>query len=47
MLARFRPLAARLVLENSPYKLGETIDLTIELDARGNAEVREGRVDLV
>ena len=37
----------KLLFEDRPYKLGETIDLTMELDARGDVEVREGRVDLV
>jgi hypothetical protein len=30
-----------------PYRLGETIDLRLELKPRGGVEVREGRVDLV
>ncbi len=45
--SRLRPLDVKLFFEDRPYKLGETIDLTTELDARGDVEVREGRVDLV
>ena len=45
--SRLRPLDLKLFFEDRPYKLGETIDITTELDARGDVEVREGRVDLV
>ena len=45
--SRLRPLDVKLIFEDRPYKLGETIDLTAELDARSDVEVREGRVDLV
>ena len=47
MITRLRPLDVNLVFEDRPYKLGETINLTVELSARGDVEVREGRVDLV
>ena len=47
MVTRLRPLDVKLVFEDHPYKLGETIDLRVELDAKGAVEVREGRVDLV
>ena len=45
--SRLRPLDLKLFFEDRPYKLGETIDITTELDARSDVEVREGRVDLV
>lgn len=45
--SRIRPLDVKLIFEDRPYSLGETIELTTELDARGDVEVREGRVDLV
>ena len=47
MVSRLRPLDLNLVFENRPYKLGETIDVMVELNARSDYEVREGRVDLV
>ena len=34
-------------LRGSPYKLGETINLTMELGPKRDMQVREGRVDLV
>ena len=47
MISRIRPLNMNVTFEARPYKLGETVDLVVELDARGDAEIREGRVDLV
>ena len=47
MVSRLRPLDVNLVFEDRPYKLGETINLTMELTPRGDVEVREGRVDLM
>ncbi len=47
MISRIRPLNLNVTFEDRPYKLGETVNLVVELDARGDAEVREGRVDLV
>ena len=47
MVSRLFPLGVKLNFEDRPYKLGETINLTIQLDPRGDTEVREGRVDLV
>ena len=47
MVSRLRPLEVNLVFDDRLYKLGETIDLVVELTARGDVEVREGRVDLV
>ena len=45
--SRIRPLDVKLIFEDRSYKLGETIDLVVELTPRGDVEVREGRVDLV
>ena len=37
----------KLVFEDSTYKLGDTIDLTIDLLPNSDVDVREGRVDLI
>ena len=47
MLSRFLPLEVDIGFENRPYKLGETVYVTVELTARRDVEVREGWVDLV
>ena len=47
MLSRLRPLGVAVIFEDRTYKLGETVDLTLELSPRRDIEVREGRVDLV
>ena len=47
MLSRLLPLGIKVNFEDRPYKLGETINLTLELSPRLEIEVREGRVDLV
>ena len=41
------PLGVKVSFEDRIYKLGETINLTVELNPRRDIEVREGRVDLV
>ena len=46
-LSRIRPLDVTLVCDDRQYKLGEAIDIVVELSARGDVEVREARVDLV
>ncbi len=46
-LSRLRPLDVKLLFDDRPYNLGETIDVTVELDSRREVEVREARVDLV
>ena len=46
-LARIRPLDVQVLFQDRPYRLGEAIDLQVELSARGDVEVREARVDLV
>ena len=47
MLSRIRPLGIILTFEDRFYKLGESIELEIELRPRIDLEVIEGRVDLV
>ena len=47
MVTRLFPLNVKVSFEDRPYKLGETINLTVELSPRRDMEIREGRVDLV
>ena len=47
MVTRLFPLGVNFSFEDRSYKLGETIDLTVELSPRRDMEVREGRMDLV
>ena len=47
MVSRLRPLDVNFFFENRTYRLGETIDIDLELEANGDVEVREGRVDLM
>ena len=47
MVNLLRPVDVKLVFEDRPYRLGEAIDLVVELIPRRDIEVREGRVDLV
>ena len=46
-LSRLRPLDVRFLFDDRPYRLGETLDIVVELSARGEIEVREARLDLV
>ena len=46
MVSRLRPLDLSLDFDDRTYKLGDTIDLRVDLTARGDVEVREARVDL-
>ena len=46
MLHKIRPLAVRMSFDDRPYSLGQEINLVVEVASRGDAEVREGRVDL-
>ena len=46
-ISRIRPLDAKLLFDDRPYNLGETINATVELNARSEIEVREARLDLV
>lgn len=47
MLSRLMPLGIKVNFEDRPYKLGETVSLTLELTPRREIEIKEGRVDLV
>lgn len=47
MVSRLRPLVVNFFFENRTYKLGETIDIALQLKANGDIDVREGRVDLM
>ncbi len=47
MLTRLFPLNVKVSFEDRPYKLGETINLILELIPKCDMEIREGRVDLV
>ena len=47
MLSRLHPLGIEVNFEDRPYKLGETVSLTLELSPRRDIEVRQGRVELV
>ncbi len=47
MVTRLFPLNVKVSFEDRPYKLGETINLTVELSPKRDMEIREGRVDLV
>ncbi len=47
MVTRLRPVDMKLAYEDRPFKLGEKVDLVVELLPNRDVEVREGRVDLV
>jgi hypothetical protein len=47
MISKLRPLDLELSFEDRTYRLGDSIDLEIELTPRRDCLVREGRVDLV
>jgi hypothetical protein len=47
MLGRLFPLGVKITFEDRPYRLGETINISVELQPRRDQEIREGRVDLV
>ena len=47
MLSRLLPLGVNVRFENRIYKLGDTIDLALELSPRRDIEIREGSVELV
>ena len=46
-LTRILPLDLKLLFDDRQYKLGEFMDIVVEVTARGDVEVREARVDLV
>ena len=47
MLSRLFPLGVKITFEDRPYRLGETVNISVELEPRREQEVREGRIDLV
>jgi len=47
MISRLRPLDLAISFRGRTYRLGEPIDLTVELTPRRDCEVREGRIDLM
>ena len=47
MLSRLFPLGVKITFEDRPYRLGETVSISVELEPRRDQEVREGRIDLV
>ena len=47
MVNRLRPLDLKLVFEDRPYELGETVNITVELRPQIDVVIREGRIDLV
>ena len=47
MVSILFPVSIIFAFERRPYKLGETIDLTVELVPRRDIELREAGVDLV
>ena len=47
MVSILFPMGINIAFEQRPYKLGETIHLTVELVPRCDIRVREVRVDLV
>ena len=47
MLYQLRPLQLSLEFESRAYKLGETIEVVVEMRPSTNIQVRGGRVDLV
>ena len=47
MVYRLRPLELTFEFEDRPYKLGDTIKLTVDMNPKGDVHVREARVDLV
>ena len=47
MVTRLWPLEITMEFEDRSYKLGETIDIDLELTARREVVIREGHVDLM
>ena len=42
-----RPLGVKLILASNRYRLGETIDFSVEMEANADVEIREARVEIV
>ena len=47
MISRLRPMDVAISFRERAYRMGESIDLTIELTPHRDCQVREGRVDLM
>ena len=47
MISRLRPLDVAISFPKRTYRLGEPIDLTVELTPRRDCDVREGHIDLM
>ena len=47
MVSRLRPLDLAISFRQQTYRLGEPIDLTVELTPRRDCDVREARIDLM
>ena len=47
MVSRLHPLELSLDFEDRTYRLGETIELSLGLEANRDVEIREARVDLL
>ena len=47
MISRLRPLDLEISFPERTYRLGEAIDLTVELTPHRDCNVREGRIDLM
>lgn len=47
MVFQLKPLDVKLELDDGPYRLGDTINVTVALEPHGDGDVREARLDLV
>ena len=47
MISRLRPIDVSISFDDREYRLGETIDVTIEMTPNRECRVREGHVDLI
>ena len=47
VISRLRPLDIEVSVPDRDFRLGDTINIDVELEANRDCEVREGRVDLM
>ncbi len=47
MLSRLFPLGVKITFEDRPYRLGETVNISVEVESSRDQEVMAGRLDLV
>ena len=47
MVSFLRPVGLSVDFDDRQYQLGDTMDVTVELDPKTDVELREGRIDLV